>query len=387
MRGQNPGVESSVIQQNTGANRFFDTIQPSLKWLQAKFLGRCAVKTYMQNNRKTKGLSCTVAWDRSRQRLHAGAILFAACAFSAGAPALAQDVAEAARQEQARKDKQVKRLKHVYTDEDLSRKHILTREDRELLDAKKREQTAPGAAAPAQDLDAQALEQLPLGDVARILRALKELKSQTEQPAEFHLPFANAVLASPKPEFIAPKPIVVERTTPATPMAPEFPAVEVASPKARPEFVMPRPSTVQPSTNVAPIAPEFPNAAAPRSIIAQRGDSFWKLAQVNLGDGHRWHEIAALNPAILNPNHIVPGTPINILATAPVGPPAPPAPSNSQVTVRKGDSLWKISQLQLGSGLFWGCLAKTNPMIVDPNRIYAGQVLTLPSSCGTSSSR
>ena len=43
----------------------------------------------------------TVAWDRSRQRLQAGAILFAACAIAAGAPVWAQDVAEAVRRADA----------------------------------------------------------------------------------------------------------------------------------------------------------------------------------------------------------------------------------------------------------------------------------------------
>ena len=136
------------------------------------------------------------AWDRSRQRLHAGAILFAACAIAAGAPVWAQDVAEAARQAQTRKHQQTKHKKHVYTEEDLKRARILTREDQELLAAKKRNAVIPGAEAPT-TLDAQSLEHLPLGDVARMYRAMKELNhSQTGELAEYHLPVANAELAS-----------------------------------------------------------------------------------------------------------------------------------------------------------------------------------------------
>ena len=344
------------------------------------------MKKYNNSNRKTTEWNCTAAWDRSRQRLHAGAILFAACAFAAGVPARAQDVAEAARQQQARKDKQSKRLKHVYTDEDLSRARILTPEDRELLDAKKQEQTVPGAAQPAADVDAQTLGQLPLGDVARMFRALKELNhSQTGETAEFHLPFSNAVLASPKPEFVIPKPRAVQPSTSSMPAAPVFP--NAVWPSAEPRFVVPKPRAVQPSMLREPTAPVFPNATAPHSIIVKRGDSLWKLAQVTLGDGRRWHELAAMNPSIVNPHHIVPGTPINLAGYAPAAPSAPSSPSDSTITVRKGDSLWKIAQIQLGSGGFWGCIAKANPTIRDANRIFAGQVLMLPASCGTQSSK
>jgi nucleoid-associated protein YgaU len=123
---------------------------------------------------------------------------------------------------------------------------------------------------------------------------------------------------------------------------------------------------------------------SPRTIVVKRGDSFWKLAQVNLGDGHRWHEIAAVNPSIADPNHLVPGTSINLAGRVPAAPAPESEPVGSQVTVVKGDSLWKIAKIQLGFGGFWGCIAKANAAIHDPNRIYAGQVLSLPESCETS---
>ncbi|MEQ1354045.1 MAG: LysM peptidoglycan-binding domain-containing protein, partial [Candidatus Acidiferrum sp.] len=379
--------------------------------------------------------NAALVWDRSRQRLHAGAILFAACAFSASAPVWAQDVAEAARLEQARKDKQAKK-KHVYTEEDLKRARILTREDRELLDAKKREQPVPGPATPAADMDAQALGELPSGDVARMYRAIKEL-SLDGQIAEFHLPEANAV-AAPKPglvlrDFVAQKPNLVPSKTTKAPVAPIFkdnviafpktefvgpqpPAVQpVAQPVAiqpmrmrpaivqpiiakmpsapvvativpgRPmrEFVAARPLPVEAMKTSQPVAPVFSEPTAAQSVIVKRGDSLWKLAQVNLGDGNRWRELLAVNPGLVDPHHIVPGTAINIGGNGLVVPVAPAAPTDSTITVRKGDSLWKIAKLQLGSGGFWGCIAKANRAIRDANRIYAGQTLNLPSSCET----
>src|ERR1700731_2376211 len=163
------------------------------------------MKNYEDNNQSSPEFDITT-WNRSRQRLHAGAVLFAACAIAAGAPVWAQDVAELARQAQARKHHQTKHKKHVYTEEDLKRARILTREDQELLAAKNRDAVVPGAEA-ATILDAQTLEHLPLGDVARMYRAIKELNhSQTGELAEYHLPVANAALAYAKPEFVAPRP-------------------------------------------------------------------------------------------------------------------------------------------------------------------------------------
>jgi nucleoid-associated protein YgaU len=49
--------------------------------------------------------------------------------------------------------------------------------------------------------------------------------------------------------------------------------------------------------------------------------------------------------------------------------------------------LWKIAQRKLGFGGFWGCIAKANPVIHDANRIYTGQVLAVPETCDTSSSK
>jgi nucleoid-associated protein YgaU len=402
----------------------------------------------MKNYKDGQGLPefNITAWDRSRHRLHAGAVLFAACAIAAGAPVWAQDVAEAARQAQARKHHQTKHRKHVYTEEDLKRARILTRGDQELLAAKKHDVVLPGTEA-GTILDAQAMEHLPLGDVARMYRAMKELHhAQTGELAEYHLPAATAALAYPNPAFLAPTPHVIEPTPHNAPLAPEFPSHELNTPKLNsllvpskpiapashrasvvpssrpitanakfavskpnmlaatmheapiaPEFVNPElvstaeirsvaswPNAIAPTVQPSPTAPAISNASFPRSIIVKYGDSLWKLAQINLGDGHRWHELAAINPAIVNPEHIVPGTPINIAATAPV---TPSVPADSAVTVRKGDSLWKIAQRKLGFGGFWGCIAKANPVIHDANRIYTGQVLAVPETCEPSSSK
>lgn len=109
----------------------------------------------------------------------------------------AQHVDEAARQERARKENQQKPPKHVYTEEDLRCAHILTPDDSERLQAKKKGQTLPTAEKPPEAIDAKSVPaQLPLGDIARQYRKQKQAR-QPQQSAEFHFPFGNPPLAAP----------------------------------------------------------------------------------------------------------------------------------------------------------------------------------------------
>ena len=56
------------------------------------------------------------------------------------------------------------------------------------------------------------------------------------------------------------------------------------------------------------------------------------------------------------------------------------APAPRTYTVQKGDCLWNIAKKCLGDGERWGEVAKLNAdKVVNPNKIYPGQVLTLPA--------
>lgn len=49
-------------------------------------------------------------------------------------------------------------------------------------------------------------------------------------------------------------------------------------------------------------------------------------------------------------------------------------------TVEKGDTLWAISQKALGNGSRYNEIFEANkPMLTDPDKIYPGQVLRIPS--------
>lgn len=51
-------------------------------------------------------------------------------------------------------------------------------------------------------------------------------------------------------------------------------------------------------------------------------------------------------------------------------------------TIVKGDTLWDISEARLGNPFLWPALWKENPGIADPNRIYPGQTIKIPSAAG-----
>ncbi len=198
-------------------------------------------------------------------RFAAPAILFLSFATFSAAVSRAQDqqdqsVAEAARQERARKQEQQKSAKHVYTEEDLKHPNILTPEDRAQIEAKKNECAQKNNCAPAAPqnppaaLDANS--QTPatsLGEVARQLRKQKELQAlKPKQTEPFHLPFSTPALASPilperpaihppaqpvlRPKTSSPKlPSSVFRRDPfsAVPVRPEVPRAEVVRPEIR----------------------------------------------------------------------------------------------------------------------------------------------------------
>jgi nucleoid-associated protein YgaU len=319
-------------------------------------------------------------------------MLFVSCAVFGATQCSAQDVAEAARQERSQKESKQKKSKHVYIEQDLKRAQILTQEDRAQVEANKNQAAPPSAEKSQEAFDAQSLPaDAPLGDVARRFRKQKE-SQKLQRSAEFHLPFADAAaLASPKPPVMPLRPSV---SNPAPPLFASYRPPVKRSPFERPKVFFSAPEIVKPSrppaVRVTPSQPSAPSPVAPAAavvpmassssaklsaVVVKSGDSLWKIAQQNLGKGLRWHDLLAVNPGIVDANHIVAGSQIYLPAAV------PPLRTAAKVTVRKGDTLSKIAQTQLGHASYWSCIARANPAVHDANTIYEGQLLFLPASC------
>ena len=348
-----------------------------------------------------------------------------------------QDVAEAARQEKARKATAAKKDSHVYTNEDLKRPEILTPEDRVQAEARKKNETIPPTGQPAESLDAAApapKTSESLGEVARRYRHEKnarEAEQALKNPPHIALPsdLSQPALASPRPNRPQPLTPLVPAAKPARPLiapppgrrdpfsrptqvlapkhpsqiSPTLPAPSQMTNKSltltRPAAIAPRatppraplaveprpaapsvpvPSPTRPQPKAEPIAP---TASASR-ITVQPGDSLWKLARLHLGRGARWHDFLAVNPNLPSPEVLQPGDSLIVpVHNAAHSHPETKSTQQGTLKVQLGDSLWKIAAAHFGSGTVWPCLSQANPQLRDANVIYPGQTLTLPAAC------
>jgi hypothetical protein len=111
----------------------------------------------------------------------------------------------------------------------------------------------------------------------------------------------------------------------------------------------------------------------------QKGDTLWGIAQSRTGSGMNWQRIYAANrQQIANPHRIFPGQ----VLTVPGPAPAPAAPADEGgITVRTGDTLWRISQRQSGHGSWWPQLWQANrDRLRRPDRLAVGMTLRRPVS-------
>ncbi|MFZ4585336.1 MAG: LysM peptidoglycan-binding domain-containing protein [Acidimicrobiia bacterium] len=199
--------------------------------------------------------------------------------------------------------------------------------------------------------------------------------------------FAAVLLVSsaapPRAAAAAPPPPIAVSASP-TPVAPSLVAVPTI-----PASAIDR--TAQDGAAIA-------TGPAPRTYEVQPRDSLWSIAARELGDPLRWSEIADLNDGRVQPDGatfrsadlIQPGwvllLPAIVAEEAAV--PAPPGSDGASrlVDVARGDSLWTISEAQLGQGERWTELYELNRgrpqpdghALRDPNVIEPGWRLTLP---------
>ena len=122
--------------------------------------------------------------------------------------------------------------------------------------------------------------------------------------------------------------------------------------------------------------------------LTQRGDTLWSLAEQYLGDGHRYPEIAAANPGLIDdPDVLDVGWRLDVSNQA--GSSASPTPR--AYTVRKGDTLSQIAQSELGDAARYGEIAEASAGITqpggrhlhDPDLILPGWELSIPARSRT----
>lgn len=123
------------------------------------------------------------------------------------------------------------------------------------------------------------------------------------------------------------------------------------------------------------------------AYTVRRGDSLWKIAKEQLGDGQRYVEIVTLNEAVLHgrPDFIDPGLVLR-LPTDPAKEHQPQTEPATTYVVRDGDTLWDIAEQEYGDAsrypeIFDASHNTVQPggdRLSDPNLIRPGWRLTVP---------
>jgi hypothetical protein len=165
--------------------------------------------------------------------------------------------------------------------------------------------SAPTSPTTEPFLTAAALDQMPLGDVARYYRAKKREENQAIAIAAASAPANNPTPPiSESPAQLAP-----------TRSAKRYPLTIAAMPLASMKPRTPSPNSPplatslrrRNTTRTSPIVP----TALPKRAVSQTtsirivsGDTLWQLARKYLGTGTRWHELVSLNPNIQDPRQL-----------------------------------------------------------------------------------
>ncbi|HEY8394522.1 MAG TPA: SafA/ExsA family spore coat assembly protein [Thermaerobacter sp.] len=121
--------------------------------------------------------------------------------------------------------------------------------------------------------------------------------------------------------------------------------------------------------------PDFQVPSCPQGFLytVQPGDTMFLIAQ---RFGVSLQALINANPQIPNPNLIFPGQ-VLCVPTG-VGAPAPRCQVGFLYTVQPGDTMFLIAQR---FGVSLNSLIAFNPQVPNPNLIFPGQVLCVPTGC------
>lgn len=108
------------------------------------------------------------------------------------------------------------------------------------------------------------------------------------------------------------------------------------------------------------------------------GDSLWKIAEAEYGDGYMWVEIANEN-SLNSPGVIEVGQKLKMPEVTSEAKPSKTITEETNYEVKAGDSLWSIATDNYGDGFAWTKIYEKNKSLINnPNLIEKGMVLVLP---------
>jgi spore coat assembly protein SafA len=139
------------------------------------------------------------------------------------------------------------------------------------------------------------------------------------------------------------------------------------------------------------------SADSANTHVVERGDTLSAIAERN---GVSLQALIKANPQIVNPDLIYPGDALNVpeaeeASLTGADAEKPPVPSNAAstqsgsaaatgaYTVKSGDTLWDIAK---NNGVPLNKLIAANPQIANPNLIYPGDKINVPSGGGNGTS-
>ncbi len=112
----------------------------------------------------------------------------------------------------------------------------------------------------------------------------------------------------------------------------------------------------------------------PRYIV-QPGDTLWQIAEVFLGSGRRSRDILETN-RLADPDHLRPGDQLQLPSTTVAHINVPKRRTGfAAYRVKRGESLWSISEIVLGDGALWPRLLKWNPHLSAARHLQVGEFL------------
>src|SRR5271154_1088668 len=301
-----------------------------------------------------------------------------------------QDVAEAARQRRARKAAQGQSPSqtetHIYTNEDLQRSRILIGEDGARAAARKQNVPSPGATtaerrAPAASDATNPSAGKSLGAVARRYRREKSEREAKQARAippasQFHLEVPTGALAEVAPGValhVAPHalPYVAPQIVPRR--APPLPAAALPSTSAKigaSLLALRRDPFSRPAAGLA--RKNFDAAKVVSTVPAVRLPALPKNVPSSLAT-----KSTAANDASISSAPEVASRPV-VSARTRFGHDAGAPLTTAVVTIRAGDSLWKLSRRYSGSAVRWPEWVWHNPGLGDLRRLRVGAVLVVP---------